>query len=94
MFTHGKAIYILLLIDSLFLSHEATTIKSIPLSSRQTNDTVYGPTLNWGMLYILKSAYPLTNIFIHPKKKIIIFIIYFLISFHSFYFFIPHYFLS
>ena len=46
MFTHGEAIYLLLLIDSLFLSHVATTIKSIPLSSRQTNDTIRGPTLN------------------------------------------------
>ena len=46
MFTHGEDIYLLLLIDSLFLSHEATTIKSIRLSSRQTNDIVYGPTLN------------------------------------------------
>ena len=46
MFTHGEAIYLLLLIDSLFLSHEATTIKSIPLSSRQTSDTIRGPTLN------------------------------------------------
>ena len=46
MFTHGEAVYLLLLIDNLFLSHEATTIKSIPLSSGQTNDTVRGPTMN------------------------------------------------
>lgn len=58
MFTHGEAIYLLLLIDSLFLSHEATTMKSISLNSRQTNDSmVWEGTLNGGTSYIIKSAY-------------------------------------